>query len=212
MATAPITPVNRRSVTARTPRTASDGESLVGTIYTVIEHEFLEWLRNPENAERNKFRISHEQRREYKAFLTDPTRKGTNPKLRNWRNRAINNFALQDGQLYHLGGAKSNLRKVIMMDDVWEFVWPLHVQGGHMGRDKTWAEVRDKYYGITKEEVAWIIDHCELCNQNRPSTTRAPLTVISSSNPFERVQVDLIDMRAEPDGMYIWILHAKVSE
>lgn len=137
MTTALITPINRRSVTARNPITASDGESLIDTIYTAIEHEFLEWLRNPENAEKNKFRISHEQRREYKAFLTDPTRKGTTLKLRNWRNRAINNFALQDGQLYYLEGAKKNFRKVIMMDDVWEFVWPLHVQGGHMERDKT---------------------------------------------------------------------------
>ena len=83
MATVSIISVNRRSVTARTSKTASDGESLVDTIYTVIEHEFLKWLRNPENAKKNKFRISHEQRREYKAFLTDFIKKGTNPKLRN---------------------------------------------------------------------------------------------------------------------------------
>ena len=78
-----ITFVNRRSVTARISRTVNDDESLIDTIYTVIEHEFLKWLRNSENAEKNKFRISHAQRREYKTFLTDSTKKGTTSKLRN---------------------------------------------------------------------------------------------------------------------------------
>lgn len=118
MAIASIIHVNRRSVIARIPRTVSDDESLIGTIYTVIEHEFLKWLRNSENAERNKFRINHEQRREYKTFLTDFTKKEITLKLRNWRHRTINNFVLQDDQFYHLEGTKKNLRKMIMMNDV----------------------------------------------------------------------------------------------
>lgn len=212
MVTVFITFVNRRFVTARTPKTINDGESLVDTIYIVIEHEFLKWFRNFENVEKNKFRINHEQKRKYKAFLTNFIKKGITPKLRNWRNRAINNFVLQDGQLYHFERTKSNLRRMIMMNDVWEFVWPLHVQSGHMKRDKTWTEIRDKYYEIIKKKMIWIIDHCELCNQNKPFITKTPLTVIFNNNSFERVQMNFINMKIEPDGIYTWILHAKINE
>lgn len=83
MTIASITFVNRKSVTAKTSKTANDGESLVDTIYTVIEHELLKWLRNLENIKKIKFRINHKQRRKYKAFLTNFIKKRTNPKPRN---------------------------------------------------------------------------------------------------------------------------------
>jgi transposase InsO family protein len=44
---------------------------------------------------------------------------------------------------------------------------------------------------------------------NRPAATKAPLQPIVSGRAWERVQVDLIDMRHEPSGQYKWILHVK---
>lgn len=67
----------------RIPKTVSNNELFVNTIYIVIEHEFLKLLRNFENVKRNKFQISHEKKREYKIFLTDFIKKRTIPKLYN---------------------------------------------------------------------------------------------------------------------------------
>ena len=44
---------------------------------------------------------------------------------------------------------------------------------------------------------------------NRPNRTHPPLEPIVVSRLFERVEVDLIDMRHEPDGRFKWICHMK---
>ncbi len=54
-----------------------------------------------------------------------------------------------------------------------------------------------------------MVSRCRNCLLNKPSTTRAPLQPIEVDVTFERVQIDLIDMKHEPDRQYKWILHAK---
>jgi hypothetical protein len=44
---------------------------------------------------------------------------------------------------------------------------------------------------------------------NRPAATKAPLAPIISSKAWERIQIDLIDMRHESSGQFKWILHIK---
>ena len=50
---------------------------------------------------------------------------------------------------------------------------------------------------------------CKNCALNRPAATKAPLKPIISGRAWERVQVDLIDMRHKPSGQYKWILHVE---
>jgi hypothetical protein len=54
-----------------------------------------------------------------------------------------------------------------------------------------------------------VIKLCKNCALNRPAATKAPLHPIVTERAWERVQVDLIDMRHEPSGQYKWILHIK---
>jgi len=65
----------------------------------------------------------------------------------------------------------------------------------HAGRDKTWAEIDRKYYGITKKEVAFLLDHCITCAKTRSAKTAAPLNAIVVKEIWERLQIDLIDFR-----------------
>ena len=57
--------------------------------------------------------------------------------------------------------------------------------------------------------TAWVVKHCRICLVNRPGSSRPPLEPIIVHNVFERVQLDLIDMRLEKDRIYEWILHIK---
>ncbi len=73
-----------------------------------------------------------------------------------------------------------------------------HLQLVHSGRDKTWAAVNAKYYGIQKTDVVWVCAHCKNCILNRPSTSKPPLEPIVADETFVRLQIDLIDLWHEP--------------
>jgi hypothetical protein len=98
---------------------------------------------------------------------------------------------------------------VVNKYDVYFKIKDVHQSLGHPGRDKTWEEVQKRYSGIAKEDIAWMAKNCAICAINAASQAVAPLNPIKADNLFERIQVDLIDMRKEPDGQYKWILHIK---
>lgn len=76
-------------------------------------------------------------------------------------------------------------------------------------KNKTYNTINERYHGITRSEVTELLQHYQLCARNKPSQSRGPLQPIVVNNLWERVQIDLIDMRADPDGEYHWILHIR---
>jgi hypothetical protein len=78
----------------------------------------------------------------------------------------------------------------------------------HAGRDQTWTEIDRKYYGITKKEVAFLLDHCITCAKTRSAKTAAPLKVTVVKELWERLQIDLIDF-CHVGQKYKWWLHVR---
>ena len=64
-----------------------------------------------------------------------------------------------------------------------------------------------RYYGITRETVDQFRKTCYICNLNTKKTSQDRLKPIVSTSIFERVQIDLVDMRNCPDGECNWIAH-----
>jgi hypothetical protein len=93
--------------------------------------------------------------------------------------------------------------------EVFDIIAQEHLKLLHAGRNKVWPTIEQQYYGIKREDVEFILKKCKNCTLNRPNTTKAPLVPIISGRAWERVQIDLIDMRHEPSGQYKWILHIK---
>ena len=62
--------------------------------------------------------------------------------------------------------------------------------------DPTAKAVHSTYYGATREEVTFLIKLCKICHQSK---SKGPLKPIVSTAIFQRVQIDLIDMRSTPD-------------
>lgn len=58
-------------------------------------------------------------------------------------------------------------------------------------------------------QVEWLLKRCQTCLLERQNRSRAPLQSIIFNRTLERVQIDLVDFRHEPDGQYKWILHVK---
>ena len=79
----------------------------------------------------------------------------------------------------------------------------------HAGKNKTFAALNQRFFGIKRHEVEFVLKHCRTCAQKKPQTrtTRALLKPIKVHSIFERIQIDLIDMSTTPDGEYKWILH-----
>ena len=185
-----------------------------------IERAFLEWAQGYEHT--NKSRLTHEQRREFKSFLNDPTRKPHGQKEQHWRQQARKKYEIVQGQLYRQPSdtieddpdeaAASLPRRVIMVEAAYSTIRRTHeLIGPHAGVKKTWGEVQRWYYGINRNEVAWVVRNCEVCQLNTSSTNRqAPIQMIKTSNPNERWCIDLIDMRSRPYGGFCWCYHCKV--
>ena len=75
--------------------------------------------------------------------------------------------------------------------------------------NKTFIGTKEQFHGITKAVVEWLLKHCQTCLQNRQNHSRAPPEPIILNHRMQRIQIDLVDMRHEPDGQYKWILHIK---
>jgi hypothetical protein len=100
-------------------------------------------------------------------------------------------------------------RYVVPESEAFDLIANEHLQLLHAGQTKTWAAVQQKYYGVKREDIGFILKRCKNCALNRPAGTKAPLVPIITGRAWERVQIDLIDMRHEPSGQFKWILHIK---
>lgn len=109
---------------------------------------------------------------------------------------------------YHARKGKGALL-VIPNDEIFDVIVREHNAVHHQGTSKTWYEISSRYHGIPKRAVDWVLQRCMLCHAHRPGPRPAPTQPIPSHHVMERVQMDLIDMRKEPDGKFRWILHIK---
>lgn len=98
---------------------------------------------------------------------------------------------------------------VVPESEAFDIIANENLQLLYAGRERVWSVVQQKYYGISRQEVAFVLKPCKNCALNRPVATKAPLQPIITGRAWERVQVDLIDMRHEPSGQFKWILHIK---
>lgn len=186
-----------------------DSNTDIQAFSNLVARDFLAFVRDEKHF--NRFRMSYERKAKIMSFVLDPNKRYKTPEDKHISQLA-RGFAMVNGQLYRMPEAndkRSRPRLVGLEDEAFGLIVRTHQRLGHAGYQKTFNEVQHIYYGITRKEVEWVIARCQNCLLNRPSTTRAPLQPIAVEETFERVQVDLIDMRHEPDGQFKWFLHAK---
>jgi hypothetical protein len=135
------------------------------------------------------------------VHLDDPTLKVEGPADSNLKHRAHTEFQLVNRQLFrNPDKTHKHPRYVCPESEAFDTIVNMHLQLLHAGRDKVWAGIQEMYYGISRQEVTFVLKLCKNYALNRPATTKAPLVPIISSRAWERVQIDLIDIRHEPSG------------
>lgn len=136
-------------------------------------------------------------------FLDDPTLKSIDKADWNLKHRTLADFELVNGCLHRKAdNVYQSPRYYVSENEGFGYIVREHVRLEHPGQDRTRLAVDVRYYGIDKLEVGWVCAHCWYCKLNRRSAVKAPLEPIIVNRMFERLQIDLIDMRYEPSGTY----------
>ena len=105
---------------------------------------------------------------------------------------------------------KIESKKLVYLEEFFEILYDAHcIKRCHQGITKTFEYIQEQYTGFPKIIVAIFIKHCYICNLNLKQQTQPRLLPIRSYGIFKRVQIDLVDMRSQPDGEYNWIGHAE---
>ena len=184
-------------------------------VHSRTELEVTAWLREHDN----KTRLSPQAFSTICYYLRNPQATAPDQTERNLKSRAKRGFVLKRGILHHREFQSHNRqrvgeigsKRVVEVQWVYQFVMDEHTHHGHGGRDRIWPIIRDKYYGISQTEVNYILATCEICQESNPVAAKGPLRQIKANFVMERCQMDLMDYRNQPDGLYKWILHVKVS-
>ncbi|KAF0330592.1 pol protein [Colletotrichum asianum] len=146
-------------------------------------------LLNPEQAWSRRSR----QIAEYLASLSRP-RTVSWINFKKFKLRAAK-YVLRDGFLFQKG-TKSNPTPRRVVDDEEEqkkLIWHAHTEGGHRGRDATYARLRERYawenmYRMTSDAIKG----CLPCAQARPRRFEDPHTFSTPPGiPFQHIYVDV---------------------
>ncbi len=114
------------------------------------------------------------------------------------------------GQLLHIAQKKGDITKPqAFFHNAFDHIELIHAAGDHDGYKKTYQRVIKRVHGISRDDVQWLLEHCQVCLVNRQNSTRAPLQPIVVTEVLDRLQADLINICIKPDSEYVWILHLK---
>lgn len=101
----------------------------------------------------------------------------------------------------------NQIKYYVHNEELFNILHETHLSIGHGGRSRMEHELNIKYKNITREAIMLYLNLCESC-QKKGSTIKKGLVVkpIISKEMNSRCQIDLIDMQAQPDGNYKFIL------
>jgi hypothetical protein len=78
-----------------------------------------------------------------------------------------------------------------------------------IGVRPTHEAIQEVWYGISQDDVEWVITKCVVCALNTANKGKAVVKPIETRYILDRVELDLIDFRSLADGLMKWILQLK---
>ena len=126
---------------------------------------------------------------------------------------ALREYELIEGRLHTkvgLGARGAKVQRYVPRDEeVFDIVTRAHLGLLHPGQLKTFQEIERTTAGISRKEVTELLKHCPTCSKKALQKSTAPIKVIVENVLWGRVQIDLIDMRGDPDERFQWICHLR---
>ena len=98
------------------------------------------------------------------------------------RCNARKDFLVDGSILYHRADKLYPFRRrAIDAGEVFDLIVQEHQTNSiHAGKNKNFAALNQRFFGIKRQEVEFVLKHCRTCAQTKPQTrtTRAPLKPI----------------------------------
>ncbi|OMJ11143.1 SCAN domain-containing protein 3 [Smittium culicis] len=151
----------------------------------------------------NKNALSNSDIAEYVKLLMGVENNITKTKAKNIKR----NYSLKNGTTLQIF-SRENYLNVIGKEDFFESIKGVHYGLGHPGAEKTWKSLSSSIYGPTQEIIRAFVQCCPKCKKINSIKKNKHIVPITSEKPFERVEIDLIDMRSSPSGNFRYIFHA----
>lgn len=122
--------------------------------------------------------------------------------LRQWSRLYVN----EEGVLYRRANGRDQL--LLPKEHRGTVFRELHKEMGHLGAERTLGLIRDRFYWprMQSDVEHFVMHACECLKRKRPNKiTRAPLSSITSTYPFELVSIDFLHLETCKHG-YEYIL------
>ena len=197
------------------PPPAPDANTAISAFSTSARQTFDDFL----EANSSRYCITREKRSNIISWIMDDQKTPTTQTEHNLHHHALHSFKYdteKDVLTFLPSDNHPAERQVVVQEEIFRVIEQEHLLSKHAGQDTTWASIRGVYYGISRAEVKFLIKQCEICHRRAANKSRGLLTPILSTELFERVQIDLIDFRHQPDApygptgpKYHWVMHIK---
>ncbi|CAF4625883.1 unnamed protein product, partial [Rotaria sp. Silwood2] len=128
------------------------------------------------------------------------------PQFNFWAKKRFTSLKINDQPVVY--SAKEKL-PIVKYENLFETLNECHLSVGHLGRDKTWHEVKRRYAQIPLELVKLFLSLCDQCASRKTFPKPVVGKPIVSVGFMTRIQMDLIDMRSNEFNGFKWIFHAK---
>ncbi len=104
---------------------------------------------------------------------------------------------------------EDTIKYTVAAEDLYDLIEEAHKNVGHGGQNRTYQEVKLKYYNITNEQCALFKNMCKQCiaKAKKKGTKGLVIKPIISNDFNSRGQVDLVDFQSIHDGEYNWMMH-----
>jgi hypothetical protein len=101
------------------------------------------------------------------------------------------------------------IKYIVAAEDLYDFIEEAHKNVGHGGQNRTYQEVKLKYYNITNDQCALFKTMCKQCasKAKKKETNGLVINPIISTDFNSRGQVDLVDFQSFNDGEDNWMMH-----
>ena len=94
------------------------------------------------------------------------------------------------------------------MDEFFQTLYQIHcIDRGHTGQDKSADQIFTRFFGLPRQVVRLFVKLCLVCCLKIGQHSQPALNPIRSHNVWERIQIDLIDMRNNPDDGHNYLAH-----
>ena len=182
-----------------------------GPPFSSAAHSAFTQFLNSQDLKR-RVRPTDEHHSHIRDYLSN-TRISITQEDRRLKFKAFQKYSLIDGLLHTQAGAGrlrfTAARRVPRDEDVFDIITKAHLGLLHPGQEKTFFEIERTTAGISRKEVKELLSHCLTCSKKASQKSKAPIKVIVENVLWGRVQIDLIDMRGDPDEESKWICHLR---